>query len=105
MATELPKKAIKKANMDLIDLHKRILLHYFATRDLSYKGRKKFYVIYDHYINYKNIRNYFHIPIKVFVIALIQDRLDEVRSFEKSKDYRKNKKTLPKKKKYNIRYV
>lgn len=91
--------------MDLIDLHKRVLLHYFATLDLSYKGRKKFYAIYDHYITDKNIRNYFHVPIRIFVIALIQDRLDEIRSFEKAKDYKKAKKTLPKKKKHHIRYV
>lgn len=102
---ELPKKALIRANEELIDLHKKVLLHYFFTQDLSFKGRKKFYVIYDHYISYRNIRSYFHVPVQVFVVALLQDRLGEIRSFEHYKDYKKAKKTMPKKKKRNIKYV
>lgn len=76
---ELPQKAIDKTYKELIELHKRVLLQYLLERDVSFKGRKKFWVIYDHYINIQNISDYFHAPCKLFVMALLQDRLDDIK--------------------------
>lgn len=86
----LPKKEIKKTGMDLIDLHQRVLLHYFLSAGLSYRGRKKFFALYDHYINYKNISDYFHLPCKVFVRALVLDQLDKIKSYRRWRDYIKD---------------
>lgn len=85
----LPKKEIKKTGMDLIDLHQRVLLHYFLSVGLSYKGRKKFFAIYDKYVNYRNIIDFFHLPCRVFVRALLLDRLDDVRSFHSYREYKR----------------
>ena len=77
----IDKKEIKKANEELILLHKRVLLNYLIQQDLSHKNRKRFFIIYDTYIKPGNIRSYFHIPIRVFVRCLILDRLEDIRSF------------------------
>lgn len=72
----LPEREVEKTKQDLVDLHKRVLLDYLIREGLSYKGRKKFFIIYDHYISHKNIQNYFHVPCRIFVKALIKDKLD-----------------------------
>lgn len=77
----LPKKVILKANKELLELHKRCITTYLIQRSLKHKYQKKFFVIYDRYINEKNIRQFFFRPIRVFVYALITDRLDDISDY------------------------
>ena len=71
----LPERELEKTRQDLLELHKRVLTDYLTREGLSYSGRKKFFYIYDHYINWRNIHLYFHSPCKIFVKALIKDKL------------------------------
>lgn len=80
----LPKKVILKANKELLELHKRCITSYLIQRALKHKYQKRFFVIYDKYINEKNIRNFFHRPIRVFVYALITNRLGEISDYTSS---------------------
>lgn len=74
----LPKKVLDKANKELIDLHKRCITTYLTQRSVRYRIQKKFFILYDKYINEDNIRSYFHRPIKLFVYALTLDKLEQI---------------------------
>jgi len=74
----LPERELEKTKQDLLELHKRVLTDYLIREGLSYKNRKKFFFIYDHYINWRNIHLYFNAPCKIFVKALIKDKLQEI---------------------------
>lgn len=76
-------KEIKKANEELIELHKRIILNYLIQRDISNRTRKKFFTLYNRYIKTSNIRQYFHVPIRAFVYCLVIGELERVVSFKK----------------------
>lgn len=75
-------KEIKKANEELIELHKRVLLNYLIQKDISNRTRKKFFILYNRYIKTSNIRQYFHVPIRAFVYCLVIDELERVTSFK-----------------------
>lgn len=77
----LSEKTIFKANRELLELHKRCIVTYLTQKAVKHSKQKKFFIIYDHYINEKNIRMYFHRPIKMFVYALITDRLDQIKNY------------------------
>lgn len=70
-----------KQNQELLELHKRCITDYLIQKSLKLSKRKKFFIIYDHYINEVNIREYFFRSIKLFVYALITNRLDEIRDY------------------------
>jgi hypothetical protein len=74
----LPKSVIIKTKKELLELHKRCIVSYLTSRDLKHSKQKQFFKVYDVYVSYKNIDNYFHRPIKLFVYALITDRLKEI---------------------------
>ena len=74
----LPKKVLDKANKELVDLHKRCITTYLTQRSVKYRIQKKFFILYDKYINDENIRSYFHRPIKLFVYALTVDKLEQI---------------------------
>lgn len=76
----LPEKEIEKTKQDLVELHKRVLTDYLTREGLSYKGRKKFFKIYDYYIDKDNVYSYFCCPCKIFVKALIKDKLSLIQS-------------------------
>lgn len=76
-------KEVKKANMELINLHKRCLLNYLIQQDLSSKNRRKFFIVYDHFITPNNIREYFPKPLSIFVKTLVLGRLDEIKNFKR----------------------
>ena len=78
MEIGLPEKVIKKTNLELIDLHKRVIKTYFVQEGVKFSTRQKFFQLYDYLISVKNIRLYFHKPVKAFIIALVEDRLDEI---------------------------
>ena len=92
----LSERELERTKQDLLELHKRVLTDYLTREGLSYRGRKKFFKIYDHYITWKNINQYFNVPCKIFVKAIIKDKLDLVRGvgplfYSKTKPHRKKK--------------
>lgn len=94
-------KEVKKAQQELIALHKRCLLNYLIQKDLSAKNRRRFFIVYDYYITTSNIREYFPKPLDLFVKLLILGRLEEIKDFKKC-----TKKALRASKKgRNIKYV
>lgn len=81
MVVGLPEKAIQKVDKELLELHKEVLKSYLIQRSLKHKYQKKFFKIYDHYITEKNIRRFFFRSAKLFVYALVTDRLDEIENY------------------------
>lgn len=77
----LSEKEHLKQNNELLELHKRCITDYLIQKSLKLSKRKKFFIIYDYYINDINIREYFFRPIKLFVYALITNRLEEIRDY------------------------
>lgn len=88
----LDQKDIIRKDKDLVDLHKRCLTDYLVKRSIKLKKRNKFFIIYDHYINHSNISEYFFSPIKLFIYALVTDRLEEIRNYYPSNPKHKLKK-------------
>ena len=87
MATSAPRyhifteKELKKDLKELIELHKRCIKSYLVSKDVRYKTRKKFERLYDYYINNSNIRDFFFLPIAIFVQAAVKDQLENVRIY------------------------
>lgn len=79
--TILSEKEHQKQNHELLELHKRCITDYLIQKSLKLSKRKKFFIIYDHYINDVNIKEYFFRPINLFVYALITNRLDEIQDY------------------------
>lgn len=100
MIVGLPEKAILKVDKELLELHKDVLRSYLTQRNLKHKYQKKFFRLYDYYINDRNIRRYFFRPAKLFVYALITDRLSEIEDYVPIK---KKKNVSRKSKKRNTR--
>lgn len=88
-------KELKKDLRELIELHKRCIKSYLVSRDIRYKTRKKFDILYDLNINIHNIRDFFFLPISIFVQATVKNQLDNVRIYVH--------KDKPKKRKSRIR--
>lgn len=88
----LPKKELKKTAQDLIDLHNRVIFHWLIEQDVEYSTRQKFFIIYDKYVNTKNIHLFFHLPVRVFVISLLRDELDRYIPEKKTKSRKRRKK-------------
>lgn len=78
---ELPEKVIKKSNEELIDIHKKCITNYLIQRQIKITRRRQLFIIYDHYINHKNIRMFFYRSIKLFVYALVTNRLEEISNY------------------------
>lgn len=72
-------KLLKRARVELVELHKRVLLNYLICKGLEYPVYSKFFAIYNTEINEKNIQRYFHCPCAIFVRALLLNRLDDIR--------------------------
>lgn len=81
MMIGLPDKVILKVSKELLELHKKVLESYLTQRNLKHKYQKKFFKLYDLYINEKNIRRYFFRPSRLFVYALITNRLEEIEDY------------------------
>lgn len=86
MVVGLPKKAIQKVDKELLELHKEVLKSYLTQRSIKHKYQKKFFKIYDHYITEKNIRRFFFRSAKLFVYALVTNRLDGIEDYVPLKD-------------------
>lgn len=81
MVVGLPEKAIQKVDKELLELHKEVLKSYLTQRSIKHKYQKKFFKIYDHYITEKNIRRFFFRSAKLFVYALVTNRLDVIEDY------------------------
>lgn len=90
----LDEKELKKANQDLLELHKRCLTHHFIQEEVKHKTRKKFFRLYDIYISHKNIRHFFFRDLDLFINALVTNRLDYISDYfqKASKKPRKKRK-------------
>ena len=55
----LPKSVIIKTKKELLELHKRCIVSYLTSRGLKHSKQKQFFKVYDVYVSYKNIDNYF----------------------------------------------
>lgn len=86
MVVGLPEKAIQKVDKELLELHREVLKSYLTQRSLKHKYQKKFFKIYDYYISEKNIRRFFFRSAKLFVYALVTDRLDDIEDYVPLKD-------------------
>lgn len=74
-------KEMLKQDKKLLELHKRCCKTYLVQRSLKHSKIKKFFIIYDWYINSKNVRNYFFRPISIFVQALVLNQLDQISDY------------------------
>lgn len=74
-------KEMLKQDKELLELHKRCCKTYLVQRSLKHSKIKKFFIIYDWYINPKNIRNYFFRPMSIFVQALVLNQLDQISNY------------------------
>ena len=74
-------KDIDRSNKDLVELHKRCITTLFIQRGIKAKHRKKFFKLYDLYVNYKNIRMYFFRDLDLFMLALVKDRLEDISDY------------------------
>lgn len=89
MIVGLPKKAIQKVDHELLELHKEVLRAYLTQRNLKHRYQKKFFKIYDYYIMEKNIRRFFFRSAKLFVYALVTNRLDDIEDYVPVKEKKK----------------
>lgn len=91
--TALTEKEHLRQNKDLLELHKRCITDYLVQRSMKVAKRKKFFILYDHYIDEVNIREYFFRPIKLFIYALVTNRLEEIQDYipNKSKNVKRSK--------------
>lgn len=78
---DLPEKEKIKSDKELVELHKRCITNYLVQRSMKLRKRKKFFIIYDFYIDENNIKEYFFRPIKLFVYALVTNRLSEIQNY------------------------
>ena len=99
MATSAPRyhifteKELKKSLKELIELHKRCIKSYLVSKDVKYKTRKKFDRLYDYYINNSNIRDFFFLPIAIFVQAAVKNQLENVRTYAHRENKTKKRKS------------
>lgn len=80
MAYNIPvsEKTFLKWNQELVELHKRVIKTYLASRGVRYSTQNKFFKLYDHFINERNIRCYFYTPTPILVQGLVKGEVDRV---------------------------
>lgn len=74
----LSPKVLDKYRTELIELHKRVLVNYLMSKDVDFSTRKKFFILYDYYIDTHNIESYFFVPCKILVRAIVLDKIELV---------------------------
>lgn len=86
-------KEMLKQDKELVELHKRCCKSWLIQHSLKHSKIKKFFIVYDWYINHNNVRNFFFRPIPIFIQALLLGQLDNI------SDYINNNKNGKRKKK------
>ncbi len=84
-------KELRRDLKELIELHKRCIKSYLVSKDITFKTRKKFNKLYDFYIDNHNIRDFFFLPISIFVQATVKDQLENVRIYVHKEKPKKRK--------------
>ena len=79
--TVFPEKTLIKWNKELVELHKRVIKTYLASRGATYSTQHKFFRLYDHFIDEHNIRCYFYTPTPILVQGLVKGELDRVSTY------------------------
>ena len=90
-------KVIERWRKEDIELHQRVITSYLHQIGANVTTRNKFFALYKRYVTPANILCYIHKPVRIFVIALVQDRLDEICDYilsplEKPRKRKSNKK-------------
>lgn len=86
-------KELLKDYKEYLELHKRCVKTYLVSKSLDYPTIRKFFVIYDKYIDEENILLYFFLPIHYLVNSLILYKLYNIKLYGKrSKLKSKNRK-------------
>lgn len=94
----LSEKVIEKWRKEDIELHKRVITNYLIQCGYKLTTRHKFFALYDALITPKNILCYFNKPVRIFVKAIVLDRLDEIADiYPDSKPKKRTKKSNKKK--------
>lgn len=88
-------KEMLKQDKELVELHKRCCKSWLVQHSLKHSKIKKFFIVYDWYINPHNVRSFFFRPIHIFIQALLLEQLDDI------SDYIDNNKNGKRKKKRN----
>ena len=86
-------KEMLKQDKELVELHKRCCKSWLVQHSLKHSKIKKFFIVYDWYINPHNVRSFFFRPIRIFIRALLLGQLDNI------SDYIDNNKNGKRKKK------
>lgn len=77
-----PTIVTRKDNLELIKLHQELLRNYMANeKHMNYLQIRKVMALYDSTINHENIRYYYHRHVRIFLVALITDRLDSIKNY------------------------
>lgn len=79
--TAFSEKVFIKWNKELVELHKRVITTYLASRGVKYGTRVKFFKLYDNEINEDNIKCYFFTPTPLLVQYLVLGRVNEVSTY------------------------
>lgn len=79
--THFSEKVFIKWNKELVELHKRVITTYLASRGIKYGTRVKFFKLYDNEINEDNIKCYFFTPTPLLVQYLVLGRVNEVSTY------------------------
>lgn len=86
-------KELLRDYKEYLELHKRCVKTYLVSKSLDYPTIRKFFVIYDKYIDEENILLYFFLPIHYLVNSLILYKLYNIKLYGKrSKLKNKNRK-------------
>lgn len=85
-------KELLKNSKEYLELHRRCVKTYLVSKSLDYPTIKKFFIIYDKYIDEVNILLYFFLPIHYLVNSLIIYKLKNIKVYGKhSKIKRKHR--------------
>lgn len=79
--TIFPEKVFIKWNKELVELHKRVITTYLASKGVKYSTRVKFFKLYDMEIKEDNIKCYFYTPTPLLVQYLVLGRVSEVSTY------------------------
>ena len=85
-------KEMLKQDKELVELHKRCVKTYLVQRSLKHRKIKKFFIVYDWYINTSNLSNFFFSPVPINIKKKIKEQLDEISDYVNKDGYGKKHK-------------
>ena len=73
-----------KTDKELVRFHKQLITKYLNNEtEADLKEKKLILAYYDHRINEDNIRYYFNCKLKIFLTALLTERLETIKNYAK----------------------